>query len=58
MRELEKHFSRFNPYRPTLSLARGTNRKFYSTGVIISNKLDNYFFVSADKQTFIFGFLK
>ena len=39
----------FNPNRPTLSLARGTNRQFYCTGVIIFNKLDNYFVVSADK---------
>ena len=56
MRELEKHqpnISSFNPYRPTLSLARGTNRQFYCTGVIIYNKLDNYFFVSADRQTFL-----
>ena len=44
--------------RPTLSLAIGTNRQFYCTGVIINiiyNKLDNYFFVSVDRQTF-FGF--
>ena len=39
--------------RPTLSLARGTNRQFYCTGVIIYNKLDNYFVVSADRQTFL-----
>ena len=38
---------------PTLSLARGTNRQFYRTGVIIFNKLDNYFVVSANSQTFL-----
>ena len=32
---------------------QGTNREFYCTGVIIYNKLDNYFFVSADRQTFL-----
>ena len=46
-------FSSFNPYRPTLRLARGTNRQFYCTGVIVYNKLDNYFFVSADRETFL-----
>ena len=59
MRELENasltFFSSFNPYRPTLSLARGTNLQFYCTGVIIYDKLNNYFVVSADRQTF-FGF--
>ena len=44
-------FSSFNPDRPTLSLA--TNRQFYCTGVIIYNKLDNYFVTSADRQTFL-----
>ena len=34
-------------------MARGTNRQFYSTGVIIYNKLDNYFVVSTDRQTFL-----
>ena len=34
-------------------MARGTNRQFYCTGVIIFNKLDNYFVVSADSQTFL-----
>ena len=57
MQKLEKRwpndFSSFNPFRPTLSLARGTSRQFYCTGVIIYNKLDNYFFVSADRQTFL-----
>ena len=43
----------FNPYRPTLSLARGANRQFYCTGVIVYNKLDNNFDVSADRQTFL-----
>ena len=43
----------FNPYRPTLSLARGTNRQFYCTGVMSYNKLDNYFFVSSDRQAFL-----
>ena len=43
----------FNPYRATLSLARGTNRQFYYTGMVIYNKLDNYFVVSADRQTFL-----
>ena len=52
MRELE-HFSCFKPYRPTLSLARVTNRQFYCIGVIIDNKLDNYFFVSVVRQTFL-----
>ena len=37
----------------TLSLARGTNQQFYCTGVIVYNKLDNYFVVSADRQTFL-----
>ena len=36
-----------------MSLARGTNRQFYCTGVIVYNKLDNYFVVSADRQTFL-----
>ena len=36
-----------------MSLARGTNRQFYCTGVIIFNKLDNYFVVFADSQTFL-----
>ena len=53
MRELEKHFSSFNPYRPALSLVRGTNRQFYCTRMIIYNKLDNYFVVSAETQTFL-----
>ena len=35
------------------SRTRGTNRQFHCTGVIIYNKLDNYFFVSADRQTFL-----
>ena len=43
----------FNPYRPTLSLARETNRQFYCTRLIINNKVDNNFFVSADRQTFL-----
>ena len=34
-------------------LARGTYRHFIGTEVIICNKLDNYFFVSADRQTFL-----
>ena len=38
---------------PALSLARGSNRQFYCTGVIIYNKLDNHFFVSADRQSFL-----
>ena len=46
-------FLTFNPHRPSLSLARGTNRQFYCTGVIIYNKLDNSFFVSADRRTFL-----
>ena len=46
-------FSSFNPCWPTLSLSRGTNQQFYCTGVIIYNKLDNYFVVSADRQTFL-----
>ena len=50
---LALHFSSFNPYRPILSVVRGTNRQFYCTGVIIYNKLDNYFVVSADRQTFL-----
>ena len=37
----------------TLSLARGTNQQFYCTAVIIYNKLDNYFIVSANRQTFL-----
>ena len=39
--------------RTILSLARDTNRQFYCTGVIIYNKLDNYFVVSADRLTFL-----
>ena len=50
---LAQYFPSFNPNRPTLSLARGTNRQFYCTGVIIFNKLDNYFVVSADSQIFL-----
>ena len=46
-------FSTFNPYRPTVSLARGTYRQFYCTGVIIYNKLDNHSFISDDRQTFL-----
>ena len=57
MREHEKHkpniFASFNRNWPTLSLARGTNRQFCRTGVIIFNKLDNYFVVSANSQTFL-----
>ena len=34
-------------------MARGTNRQFYSTWVIIYKKLDNYFVVSTDRQTFL-----
>ena len=41
------------PNRLTLSLVRGTNRQFYCTGVITYDKLDNYFVVSADRQTFL-----
>ena len=37
---LALHFSSFNPFQPTLSLARGTNRQFYSTGMIFITKLD------------------
>ena len=36
-----------------LSLARGTNRQFDCTGVIVYNKIDNYFLVSADRQTLL-----
>ena len=53
LKKIALHFSSFNPCRPTLSLARGTNRQFYCTGVIIYNKLDNCFVVSADRQTFL-----
>ena len=55
LKNVSQHFLSFNPYRPTLSLAGGTNRQFYCTWVIIYNKLDNYFFVSADRQA-ILGF--
>ena len=34
-------------------LARGSNRQFYCTGVIIYNKLDNHFFVFADREIFL-----
>ena len=34
-------------------MGRGTNRQFHCTGVTIYNKLDNYFVVSADSQTFL-----
>ena len=43
----------FNPYRPTLSLARGTNRQCYCAGVIIYNKTRQLFFVSLVRQTFL-----
>ena len=36
-----------------LSLARGTNRQFYCTGVIIYNKTRQLFFVSVVRQTFL-----
>ena len=36
-----------------MSRVRGTNQQFYCTGVIIYNELDNYFVVSADRQTFL-----
>ena len=54
MRELIKNLSLtfFNPFRPTLSLARGTNRRFSLTGVISITRLDNYYFVSVDRKTF------
>ena len=52
-RENQEYFSSFNPYRPTLCLARGTNQQFYCTGVIIYNNRDNYFVVSAGRQTFL-----
>ena len=45
-------FSSSNPFRPTLSLARGTNRQFYCTEVIICNKT-KHFLVSVDRQTFL-----
>ena len=58
MRELEKHWPNIfqvsiSHSDPILSLARGTNQQFYCTGVIIYNKLDNFFFVSVDRQTFL-----
>ena len=53
LKNISLTFSSFNPYRPTLSLVRGTNPQFYCTGVIVYNKLDNFFFVSADRQTFL-----
>ena len=55
LKNISLTFLNFNPYRPTLSLARGTNRQFYCTGVIIYNIYiyGNYFFVSADRQTFL-----
>ena len=53
LKNISLPFFKFNSNRPTLSLARGTNRQFYCTGVIIYNKLDNYFVVSADRQTFL-----
>ena len=46
-------FSSFNPYRPTLSLARGTNRQFYCTRVIIYNKTRQLFYVSVDKHFWV-----
>ena len=52
---LALHFSSFNPHWPTLSLARGTNRQFYCTGVIIYNKTRQYFFCFCS-QTNISGF--
>ena len=53
LKNISLMFSSFNPNRPTLSLAKGTNRQLYCTGVIIHNKLDNYIFVSSDRQTFL-----
>ena len=45
-------FQSISTYSLSLSGQR-TNRQFYCFGVIIYNKLDNYFFVSADRQTFL-----
>ena len=58
MRELEKrkpkHFSSFNPFRPTLSRTRGTNRSFYCTWVIIYNKTRQLFlFVLTDNHFWV-----
>ena len=53
LKNISLTFFKFNPYRPTLSLAGGTIGQFYCTGVIICNKLDNYFVVSSDRQTFL-----
>ena len=60
MQELKKClpniFPSFNQFRPTLSLARGTNQQFYSTGVIIYNKTRHFFlfcFYSFDRQAFL-----
>ena len=58
MRKLEKHQPNifnlsFNPFRPTLSLARGTNRQFYCTGVIIYYKTRQLCFVSVFRQAFL-----
>ena len=46
-------FFKFNPFRPTLSLARGNNQQFYCTGIIIYNKTRQQVFVSIDRQTFL-----
>ena len=46
-------FQSIPTYPVSRSLAKGTNRQFYRSGVITYNKLDNHFVVSADRQTFL-----
>ena len=53
LKNISLTFFKFQSIPATLSLARGTNRYFYCTGVIIFNKVDNYFVVSSDRQTFL-----
>ena len=40
-------------FRPTLSLARGSNRQFYCTGAIIYKARQFICFVSVERQTFL-----
>ena len=42
-----------NPFPPTLSLAKGTNRQFYCTGMISYNKTRQLFFVFVDRKTLL-----
>ena len=54
---LASHFSSFNPFWPTLSLARGTNQQFHYTGVTNDSRTNlDKISICFCWQTNVFGF--